>query len=126
MATMYLDAPDGLAGNEDCGQMSAWYILSALGLYAVDPVSGNYVFGSPLFDVATLDLGSGKKLEIRAPGNGPHCPYVHAVEWNGAPYRKSWIRHADLMGGGTLVFHMSTQPNEAFGAALEDRPPSFV
>jgi predicted alpha-1,2-mannosidase len=126
MATMYFDAPDGLAGNEDCGQMSAWYILSALGLYAVDPVSANYVFGSPLFDSATLDLGGGKKLEIRAVGNGPSHPYVRAVEWNGVPYRKSWIRHADLIAGGRLTFHMSAKPNKVFGAAMEDRPPSFI
>jgi putative alpha-1,2-mannosidase len=106
--------------------MSAWYIMSALGIYAVDPVSGNYVFGSPLFDTATLDLGNGRKLTIRAPGNGAGRPYVQAVEWNGAPYLKSWIHHEQLMAGGTLVFHMGDRPNKAFGAAVEHRPPSFV
>jgi predicted alpha-1,2-mannosidase len=126
LTEMYSDAPDGLSGNEDCGQMSAWYIMSALGLYAVDPVSGNYVFGSPLFDAATLELGNGRKLIIRALGNGPGRPYVQAVEWNGTSYTRSWIRHADLMAGGTLVFHMGDSPNKAFGSAHEDRPPSFV
>jgi putative alpha-1,2-mannosidase len=105
MATMYREAPDGLAGNEDCGQMSAWYIMSALGIYAVDPVSGNYVFGSPLVDAATLELGDGKKLVIRAIGNGPGRVYLRAVEWNGALYRKSWIRHEDLMGGNSGLPH---------------------
>jgi putative alpha-1,2-mannosidase len=123
---MYRDAPDGLAGNEDCGQMSAWYIMSALGMYAVDPVSGNYILGSPLFDSATLALGDGKRLTIRAIGNAVHRPYVTAVDWNGARWNKSWMRHADLMEGGTLAFHMSERPNKAFGAAAGDRPPSFV
>lgn len=126
LTTMYRDAPDGLAGNEDCGQMSAWYILSALGLYAVDPVSGNYVFGSPLFDAATLQLSNDKTLVIRAVGNHANRPYVRAVEWNGSPYSRSWIRHADLMDGGTLTFHMSEHPNKAFGASPGDRPPSFA
>jgi predicted alpha-1,2-mannosidase len=126
LTTFYRDAPDGLAGNEDCGQMSAWFLMSSLGLYAVDPVSGNYVFGSPLFDRATLDVGGGKKLTIRAIGNGPERPYVRSVTWKGAPYRKSWIRHADLAAGGALVFTMGAEPNKDFGAAAEDRPPSFV
>jgi predicted alpha-1,2-mannosidase len=126
LSTMYRDAPDGLAGNEDCGQMSAWYIMSALGIYAVDPVSGNYILGSPLFDSATLALGDGKRLTIRAVGNRPDRPYVAAVEWNDTPWSKSWIRHAELMAGGTLVFHMGEHPNKAFGAAEQDRPPSFV
>jgi len=126
LTTFYRNAPDGLAGNEDCGQMSAWFLMSAMGLYAVDPVSGNYVFGSPLFDRVTLNVGDGKKLVIQAISNGPDRPYVQSMSWNGADYRKSWIRHADLVAGGTLVFKMGTRPNESFGAALEERPPSFV
>jgi predicted alpha-1,2-mannosidase len=126
LSTMYRDAPDGLAGNEDCGQMSAWYIMSALGMYAVDPVSGNYILGSPLFDSATLALGDGKRLTIRAVRNGPERPYVTAVEWNGIRWNKSWISHAELMAGGTLEFYMSEHPDKTFGAAAEDRPPSFV
>ena len=124
--TMHHADPDGLAGNEDCGQMSAWYIMSALGLYAVDPVSGNYVFGSPLFDRATIQLAGGKQLTVETVGNGADRPYIQSVSWNGNPYRKNWIRHADLIGGGTLTFHMGAQPNTGFGAATEDRPPSFA
>ncbi|HEY0759275.1 MAG TPA: GH92 family glycosyl hydrolase [Acidisarcina sp.] len=126
LETMYSDAPDGLSGNEDCGQMSAWYIMSALGLYAVDPVSGNYVFGSPLFDRATLDVGGGKRLVIRAINNGPDRPYIHHVTWNGRPHSKSWISHTELIQGGTLTFTMSAVANAGFGQALADRPPSFV
>jgi predicted alpha-1,2-mannosidase len=126
LETMYRNAPDGLAGNEDCGQMSAWYILSALGFYAVDPVSGNYVFGSPLFDRATVDLGNGKQLVVESRGGGPNKPYVQSVTWNGKPYEKSWFSHDDITEGGTFVFQMGERPNEQFGAASNTRPPSFV
>jgi putative alpha-1,2-mannosidase len=122
---MHHNAPDGLAGNEDCGQMSAWYILSALGFYAVDPVSGNYVFGSPLFDRASIELGNGKKLIIETVGNWKD-KYIQSVTWNGKPYTKSWFSHADIAQGGTFIFKMGDKPNEQFGAKPEDRPPSFA
>jgi len=125
LETMYPPAPDGLAGNEDCGQMSAWYVLGALGLYAVDPVSTNYVFGSPLLDRAEVALGEGKKLVVTAHGNGPGKPYIQSVSWNGKPWTKSWISHAELAAGGTLAFTMGASPNKRFGAAPADRPPSF-
>lgn len=125
LETMYRAAPDGLAGNEDCGQMSAWYVLGALGLYAVDPVSANWVFGSPLIDHAEIDLGGGRKLIVEARGNGKGTPYIQLVTWNGKPWTKSWIEHAELAKGGTLVFQMGDKPNKQFGAAPEDRPPSF-
>ncbi|SFK27913.1 GH92 family glycosyl hydrolase [Rhodanobacter glycinis] len=123
--TMYRAAPDGLAGNEDCGQMSAWYVISALGLYAVDPVSAHYVFGSPLLDSAEVDLGQGRKLAVVAHGNGPDKPYIQSITWNGKPWTKSWISHAELAQGGTLAFTMGATPNKKFGAAPADRPPSF-
>jgi predicted alpha-1,2-mannosidase len=126
LETMYHNDPDGLAGNEDCGQMSAWYILSALGFYAVDPVSGNYVFGGPLFDRATIHLGNGTNLVIEAEGNAPDKPYVQSVTWNGQPYAKSWFSHAQIAQGGTFVMKMGEKPNEQFGAAPADRPPSFA
>ncbi len=126
LETMHHNDPDGVAGNEDCGQMSAWYVLSALGFYAVDPVSGNYVFGGPLFDRASIQLGNGKTLVIETVGNGPDQSYVQSVTWNGKPYTKSWFRHADIAQGGTFVIHMGAKPNEQFGAAMADRPPSFA
>ncbi|KAF1722825.1 GH92 family glycosyl hydrolase [Pseudoxanthomonas wuyuanensis] len=122
----YRDARDGLSGNEDCGQMSAWYVLSALGFYPVDPVSGNYVLGSPLFPRAELDVGGGRVLRIVARRTSAKNVYVQRVRWNGQPYTRSWIRHADLAAGGTLEFEMGPKPNLAFGAAEEDLPPSFV
>ena len=123
---MYRNDPDGLAGNEDCGQMSAWYVLSALGFYAVDPVSGNYVFGGPLFNRAAIQMANGKKLEIEAVGNGPGKMYVQSVTWDGKPYSKSWFSHAQIAEGGKFVITMGDKPNEKFGAASEDRPPSFA
>ncbi|HET6806147.1 MAG TPA: GH92 family glycosyl hydrolase [Frateuria sp.] len=122
---MYRPEPDGLAGNEDCGQTSAWYVLGALGLYAVDPVSTNYVFGSPLLDQAEVMLAGDRKLVVRTQGNGPDRPYIQSVRWNGKPWTRSWISHAELAAGGTLEFEMGATPNLKFGAAPADRPPSF-
>ncbi|WP_295910376.1 GH92 family glycosyl hydrolase [uncultured Xanthomonas sp.] len=121
----YHDARNGLSGNEDCGQMSAWFVLSALGLYAVDPVSANYVLGSPLFKRAELDVGNGRTLRIVAHGNSPANVYIQSARWNGKPYTRSWLRHADLAAGGTLELEMGPKPNTAFGAGKDDLPPSF-
>ncbi|PSJ40008.1 GH92 family glycosyl hydrolase [Allosphingosinicella deserti] len=121
---MYRNDPDGIIGNDDCGQMSAWFVFSALGFYPVDPVEAAYVFGSPLFERAQVMLGGGRKLVIEAPGNRPETPYVAAVEWNGRPLTRSWIAHRDLVAGGALRFTMSSVPNKAFGRAPADRPPS--
>ena len=125
LQTMYADQPDGLAGNEDCGQMSAWYVLGALGLYAVDPVSTNYVFGSPLLDRAELALGGDRTLVIETIGNSADTPYIQSVTWNGQPWTRSWISHAELAKGGTLAFTMGRTPNPAFGRDAKDRPPSM-
>jgi predicted alpha-1,2-mannosidase len=126
MDTLYSDQPDGLSGNEDCGQMSAWLLLSALGLYPVDPVSARYVFGSPLVTRAQLALPGGGTLVIEAQGNGPEQRYVQSVSWRGQPYTRSWIDHASLMQGGRLVFVMGAQPNPAFGASAAARPPQTL
>ena len=121
----YDDQPDGLAGNEDCGQMSAWYVISSLGFYAVDPVSGNYVLGTPLFDRAEVDLGNGKKLVVEAKRNSPSDQYIESVTLNGKPHSKLWFRHADIANGGTIVFSMSSKPNEQFGVDRDSWPPSL-
>jgi len=125
LTEMYRNDPDGIIGNDDCGQMSAWFVFSALGFYPVDPVETAYVFGSPLFERAELRLGGGRRLVVEAPGNGPTTPYVRAVSWNGRPWSRSWIGHAELARGGTLRFTMSATPDPAFGRASADRPPSF-
>ncbi len=125
LATQYRAGPDGMAGNEDCGQMSAWYILSSLGFYPVDPVSGIYVFGSPVFPRAHITLPEGRGLTIIAENTDSGRPYIRSVSLNGRPYTRSWISHGDLMRGGELRFVMSDQPNMAFGRDIADRPPSF-
>lgn len=121
----YDDQPDGLAGNEDCGQMSAWYVISSLGFYPVDPVSGNYVFGSPLIDRAEIDLGGGKKLEIAVKRSSPRDAYIQSVRLNGKPHPRLWFRHADIAGGGTLEFTMAAEPNLEFGKGTDAIPPSL-
>ena len=127
MATLYSDRPEGLSGNEDCGQMSAWLVMSAIGLYPVDPVSARYVFGSPLVRRAELAVGrQGRRLVIEAPGNGPDNLYVQSVSWNGEPWRHGWIDHARLVEGGTLAFEMGPAPCRTFAAAPEFRPPSEI
>ncbi|SEN45040.1 alpha-1,2-mannosidase, putative [Sphingomonas gellani] len=124
MVEMYKADPDGVIGNDDCGQTSAWFIMSALGFYPVDPVSATYVFGSPLFDRVEVAVGHGRTLRITAEGNGAQNPYVQSVRWNGRPYTRNWISHADLVKGGELVFRMGPAPSR-FGTAPADRPPSF-
>lgn len=119
---MYSDRPDGYQGNEDCGQMSSWYVLSSLGFYPVNPSAGLYVFGSPLFDEASIEVGEDRKFVVRTLGNSSRNRYIASVTLNGEPYTKSYITHADLMAGGELVFEMGSAPNKAFGADIADRP----
>ncbi len=121
---MYSDQPDGLSGNEDCGQMSAWYIMSTMGFYPVNPANGNYVFGSPLFDQVEISLPGGKNFTVVAENNSSENIYIQAVELNGEAYNKSYISHATILNGGTLRFVMGAEPNPDFGAALSDRPTS--
>ncbi len=111
METMYDNKPDGMAGNEDCGQMSAWFVISALGLYAVDPVSARYDFGTPLFDHVELTVGEGRKLAIEARRQSPGAIYIKSVEWNGAPVNGLSVEHAKLVQGGRLVFHLADAPS---------------
>lgn len=106
---MYHDRPDGIIGNDDCGQMAAWYIFSALGFYPVFPAGGEYVFGSPLLEKAVLSLPNGRKLVIKAPG-ATSRPYIKKITFNGRRYNSVSISHAALMAGGTLEFEMSDKP----------------
>jgi predicted alpha-1,2-mannosidase len=106
METMYDNQPDGMAGNEDCGQMSAWFVISALGFYAVDPVSAKYDIGTPLFDRVELTVGQGRTLVVEAQRQSPKSIYVAGLSWNGAPHAGLSIDHAQLAQGGHLVFHL--------------------
>ena len=125
METMYDNQPDGLAGNEDCGQMSAWYVMSAMGFYAVDPISGNYVFGTPVFEKVSVDLGDGKHFVVEAERPDPSAKYIESITLNGTSYDRIWFRHKDVTSGGRFVLKMSNKPNNTFGSASDLAPPSM-
>ena len=118
----YTDQPEGIIGNEDCGQMSAWHIMSALGFYQVNPSNGVFVFGSPLFDKASVHLPEGKTFEVVAQNNSKENVYIQSVLLNGKPYNNSYILYDDIVKGGNLTFVMGNTPNKEFGAAPENRP----
>lgn len=115
MKEFYHDDPDGVIGNEDAGQMSAWYVLSSLGFYPVFPASTEYVFGSPIMDKATIHLQDGKSFTIETINNSPENMYIQAVELNGKEYNYPTINHQDIMNGGTLKITMGKNPNFDFG-----------
>lgn len=119
---LYDCTPDGYCGDEDNGQTSAWYVFSALGFYPVTPGSGEYVFGSPLFDKVTLTLENGKKFEISAPANSKENVYVKQVTLNGKTYDNNYIRHADILKGGKLTFKMTDVPNYKRGVSSGNMP----
>ena len=104
--TQYRPEPDGLCGNDDCGQMSAWYMFSAMGFYPVDPVSGNYVFGAPQMPKIVLHLADGKTFTVIADGISKEHKYIDSITLNGEPYTKNYISHEDILKGGTLVYKM--------------------
>ena len=118
---MYKDDFDGLSGNEDVGQMSAWYVLSSVGLYQVEPAGGKYIIGSPIFDKAELNVGKGKTFNIVCKNNSKENMYVQSVKLNGKPYSKSYIMYNDIMKGGTLELQMGNQPSK-WGTRPADRP----
>ena len=122
MDEFYTDKTDGVIGNEDCGQMSAWYVLSSMGFYQENPSDGVFVFGSPRFDKMTVKVRGDKTLVIEAENNGPKNIYIQEVYFNGQPYEKSYITYDELIAGGTLKFVMGPEPNKNFGAAKENRP----
>jgi predicted alpha-1,2-mannosidase len=111
MDTFYKATPDGLIGNEDCGQMSAWYVLSAAGFYPVTPGSTIYAIGSPLFPEIRFNLENGKSFTVKANNVSKQNFYIQSAKLNGKPYRKSFIDHADVIAGGELVFEMGDKPN---------------
>jgi predicted alpha-1,2-mannosidase len=125
--TLYHAAPDGLAGNDDCGQMSAWHVLSALGFYPVAPGSTEYVIGSPLFDSAAIHLENGRVFTIRRQAtNSADAPYVQSARLNGAPHHRAALDHSSLASGGELSLDMGAAPNRSWGAAEHERPHSAI
>ena len=112
MDELYHEKEDGLCGNEDCGQMSAWYVMSAMGFYAVCPGSKEYAVGTPLFDKLTLNLENGKKFVIKANAPSKTNFYIQSSKLNGKPYNKNFINHDDIMAGGELDFTLGQNPNK--------------
>jgi len=123
---LYTNTPGGICGNDDCGQISAWYVFTALGFYPVDPTSGIYVLGSPLLDKVTLQLDpqfyKGRTFTVIAKNNSARNPYIQSATLNGRPLTRSWISHAEIVAGGKLVLTMGPTPNKEFGTAPADRP----
>ncbi len=125
LANKYSDQPDGIVGNEDCGQMSAWYIMSSLGIYPVTPGSGEYVLTSPLFEKATINLHNGNTLTITS-NNPSKNTYIENVMWNGTEISANFVNHAELMQGGTLNFALTNEPVINRGIDPGDAPYSMT
>lgn len=126
LLTQYRNDFDGLDGNEDCGQMSAWYVMSALGLYAVDPVSATYVLTAPLFDRASIQLGGGRTLLVEAHRKSPEDQYIQSVTVDGRVLDRLWVHHGDLIRGAHLIFTLGPEPNPTLGSAESAMPPSLT
>lgn len=122
----YKDTPDGLINNDDLGQMSAWFVFSAMGFYPVCPGDLKYIIGSPLFEETTVNLENGKQFFIKAHNHPGKNKFVQSVTLNGKPFTKTFITHEQIMQGGEIVFEMGSKPNKSYGASNEDMPVSSV
>ena len=126
LTEMYSNTPDGLIGNEDCGQMSAWYVFSAMGFYPVNPADGNYVFGTSIFDKVTIHLENGKKFVINSKRETPKDIHIQSVKLNGSDYKYSFIKHNDIAQGGSLEFTLTNNKESKFGNELQYCPKSKI
>ncbi|RZL54142.1 MAG: glycoside hydrolase family 92 protein, partial [Pedobacter sp.] len=120
----YTAKPDGLCGNEDVGQMSAWYIFSSLGFYPVNPANGAYVFGTPLIKNAKIELENNKSFNIKVVNNSAANKYIQKIVLNGKAYNKSFLLHKTIMAGGNIEIFMGSKPSKTWGVKAEDRPVS--
>lgn len=120
MDTEYLDDPGGLSGNDDAGQMSAWYIFASLGFYPVCPGTPYYMIASPSFEKATIRLENGKQFSIVAHHASAVNIYIQSAKLNGKEYMKNYFSHSDITNGGILEFEMGTTPNKAWGNQIND------
>jgi len=125
MDLLYTSRPEGLCGNDDCGQMSAWYVLSAMGFYPVTPGLPMYAIGSPIFRKVTIRLENGKRFVIQSDGNSAHNKYVQSARLNGKSYGRCYLAHEAIVEGGGIEFSMGPRPNVSWGAAGHDAPPSL-
>jgi len=126
MSLLYQSTPDGQSGDEDTGEMSAWYVLSALGIYPVCPGDPDYLFGSPLFDQATIHQANHPDFTIITKENGPQKYYIDGATLNGNPLNKVYISHDQILSGGELIFNMDSFPNYNWATDPESRPPSAI
>lgn len=124
MKQMYQNKIDGLSGNDDCGQMSAWYVFSALGFYPVCPGSDQYVLGAPFVKEATIHLENGKTFAVKSVNLSDKNVYVKSIKLNGKPYKKSFLTHSDIVNGGELIFEMGARPIKQ--SAAYEKPYSFT
>lgn len=125
MSKLYSSGPDGYPGDEDQGQTSSWYVISAMGLYSVCPGTDQYVIGSPVFPKMTLHLENGKTLVIEADGNSLNNRYIQSAKLNGKLFTRNWLTYQELMNGGTVQYKMGDQPNKSRGVTAKDRPYSL-
>jgi predicted alpha-1,2-mannosidase len=125
MNKLYTPAPDGLCGDEDNGQTSAWYVFSAMGMYSVAPGTNQYVLGAPLFKKITLKLENGKTFVINAPNNSAKNLYVQKAKLNGKTQTKNYLNHTDITNGGKFNLIMSSEPNKQKGITVNDFPYSM-
>ena len=126
LSTEYLQAPGGLSGNDDAGQMSAWYVFSAMGFYPVCPGSPYYVLGSPTFPILSIRLENGKIFTMEAEGASKENIYIQSAELNGKPYTKNYIHHEDIINGGYFRLIMGKEPNKNWGNKKEDCIPDLM
>ena len=127
MEKAYGVGPDGLCGNDDCGQTSAWYVFSAMGFYPVCPGQNVYVIGSPIFDKITIKLDkpySKGMFVIETINASEENKYIQSATLNNKSLNKPWLTHSDIVNGGILTFVMGPEPNRQWGSAPEDAPPS--
>ncbi|MCA9236205.1 MAG: GH92 family glycosyl hydrolase [Planctomycetales bacterium] len=122
MARLYSSDENGYPGDEDQGQTSSWYVLSALGFYSVCPGTAEYVLGSPIFERASITVGAGRRFTVHAKNNSAENVYIQSATLNGAPLTRNYLRHEEIAAGGELVLEMGPAPNRDRGVALADRP----
>jgi predicted alpha-1,2-mannosidase len=124
----YAATPDGIPGNDDCGEMSSWAVMSMMGIYSVDPASLAYELTAPVFPKIVVHLNEpypGKAFTISAAGAAANAPYIQSAQLNGKPHGQNWISFRDIANGGDLHFVLGTSPNHAWGASPKDAPPSL-
>ncbi len=125
METLYTDSTNGLCGNDDCGQMSAWYVFSSIGFYPVNPSDGIYVIGSPMFNKVSISVGKGKYFIVIARNVSTINKFIQSAELNGKQLNRTYIYHKEILEGGTLILTMGDKPNKSWGSEKKDFPPSM-